>query len=91
MVKLSVLAFDFTGIWREQSGTKWDSYLEKVLRGGEQAGGQPHEFPAALLAQPVAVVCQLFHDLAVDFVPQDLLFDKKDENYETKDEKQKKS
>ena len=47
--------------------------LEQGLAAVEEAGGQPHQLPAALLAWPHWVLCQLLHDLAVDLVTQDLL------------------
>ena len=47
--------------------------LEKGLAAVEEASGQPHQLPAALLAWPHRVLCQLLHDLAVDLVTQDLL------------------
>ena len=47
--------------------------LHERLRAREQPRGQPHQLPPALLAQPVPVVRQLLHDLAVDLVAEDLL------------------
>ena len=47
--------------------------LEQGLAAVEEAGGQPHQLPTALLAWSHRVLCQLLHDLAVDLVTQDLL------------------
>ena len=47
--------------------------LHERLRAREEPRGQPHELPAPLLAQPVPVVRQLLHHLAVDLVAQDLV------------------
>jgi len=47
--------------------------LHESLAADEQAAGQPHQLPAALLAQAVPVVGQLLHDLAVDLVAENLL------------------
>ena len=47
--------------------------LQQGLAAVEEASGQPHQLPAALLAWPHWVLCQLLHDLAVDLVTQDLL------------------
>ena len=47
--------------------------LEEGLAAVEETSGQPHQLPAALLAWPHRVLCQLLHDLAVDLVTQDLL------------------
>ena len=47
--------------------------LHQVLTAGEEAGGEPHELPTSLLGQPVTVVSELLHDLAVDLVPEYLL------------------
>ena len=48
-------------------------YLHKVLAAGEEAGGEPHQLPASLLGQAVAVLRELPHDLAVNLVTQNLL------------------
>ena len=48
-------------------------YLHKVLAAGEESGCEPHELPASLLGQAVAVLRELPHDLAVDLVTQNLL------------------
>ena len=42
--------------------------LHQVLAAGKQPGGQPHQLPAPLLRQPVPVLRQLLHDLAVHLV-----------------------
>ena len=42
--------------------------LHEGLAADEEPAGEPHQLPAALLAQPVPVVRQLLHDLAVDLV-----------------------
>ena len=47
--------------------------LHQVLAAGEETRGEPHELPASLLGQPVPVVSELLHDLAVDLVPEYLL------------------
>ena len=47
--------------------------LHQGLGAGKQPGGQPHQLPAALLAQPVTVVRQLLHHLAVHLVAEDFL------------------
>ena len=47
--------------------------FEQSLAAVEEAGGQPHQLPTALLAWSHRVLCQLLHDLAVDLVTQDLL------------------
>ena len=52
--------------------------LHQGLRAREEAGGEPHELPAALLAEAVAVLGQLLHDLAVDLVAEDFLKNRND-------------
>ena len=49
--------------------------LHEVLGAGKEAGGQPHQLPAPFLGQPVSVLRQLLHDLAVYFIAKDLLQD----------------
>ena len=44
--------------------------LHQVLTAGEETRGQPHQLPAPLLRQSVAVVSQLLHHLAVNLVPE---------------------
>jgi hypothetical protein len=47
--------------------------LHESLTANEEPAGEPHELPAALLAQSVSIVRQLFHDLTVDLVAENFL------------------
>ena len=49
--------------------------FHESLAASKQPRGQPHQLPSPLFAQPVPVVCQLLHNLAVDFVPEDLVLE----------------
>jgi hypothetical protein len=40
-------------------------YLQQVLTTREQPSSHPHKFPTSFFTQPIPVVCQLFHYLAV--------------------------
>lgn len=64
----------------EHSGQRYEyylnemSYFQETLAASEKTGGKPHQLPATFFAQSIPVVSQLFHDLTINFISKNFVF-----------------